>query len=152
MIQSHDSLVVQTLGRLVIPVIQLYSVYVLFHSQFGPGGGFVGGVLFGASMALTLLIFGTGHAEGFIEQMAFRADGLGLLLFLGVGTLCIFFGELFFDYAALQLPGFDPASRRSLGIVVTQIGVAMDISVVTILIFYCLSPELEGSWKNELGA
>jgi multicomponent Na+:H+ antiporter subunit B len=92
---------------------------------------------------LTLLIFGTGHAKGSIEQMAFRADGLGLLLFLGVGTLGIFFGELFFDYAALQLPGFDPASRRSLGIVVTQIGVAMDISVVTILIFFCLSPEEE---------
>jgi multicomponent Na+:H+ antiporter subunit B len=139
MIQSHDSLIVQTLGRLLIPVIQLYSVYVLFHAQYSPGGGFVGGVLFGASMVLTILVFGTGHAKGFIEKMAFRADGLGLLLFLGIGTLCIFFGELFFNYAALQVPGLDPASRRSLGIVGTQIGVALDVSVVAISIFFSLS-------------
>ncbi|MGH7274314.1 MAG: MnhB domain-containing protein [Nitrospiria bacterium] len=143
MIQSHDSLIVQTLSRLLIPVIQLYSVYILFHAQYSPGGGFVGGVLFGTSMVLTILVFGTGHAKGFIEKMAFRADGLGLLLFLSIGTLCILFGELFFNYAALQFPGLDPASRRSLGIVGTQIGVALDVSVVAISIFFSLSLQEE---------
>ena len=141
MIQSHDSLIVQTLGRLLIPVIQLYSVYVLFHAQYSPGGGFVGGVLFGASMVFTILVFGTGHAKGFIEAMAFRADGLGLLLYLGIGTLCIVFGEIFFNYDALQIPGLDSASRRSVGIVGTQVGVAIDISAVAISIFLNLSPE-----------
>lgn len=141
MIQPHDSLIVQTLGRLLIPVIQLYSVYVLFHAQYSPGGGFVGGVLFGASMVFTILVFGTDHAKGLIETMAFRADGLGLLVFLAIGTLCIFFGQIFFNYAALQLPGLDPASRRSLGIVGTQIGVAIDVSAVAISIFFSLSPE-----------
>jgi multicomponent Na+:H+ antiporter subunit B len=143
MIESHDSLVVQTLGRLLVPVIQLYSVYVLFHAQYSPGGGFVGGVLFGASMVLTILIFGTSHAKGFIEKMAFRADGLGLLLFLVIGTLCILLGEIFFNYAALPFPGLDAASRRSLGIVGTQIGVALDVSVVAISIFFSLSPQEE---------
>ena len=143
MIQPHDSPVVQTLGRPLIPVIQLFSLYVLFHAQFSPGGGFVGGVLFGASMVFTILVFGTGHAKGFIETMAFRAEGLGLLLFLAIGILCILLGGLLFDYAALQLPGLDPASRRSLGIICTQVGVAVDVATVAISIFFSLSPEGE---------
>jgi multicomponent Na+:H+ antiporter subunit B len=143
MIESHGSPVVQALGQLVIPVIQLYSIYVLFHSQYSPGGGFVGGVLFGSSMILTILVFGTEHAKGFIERMAFRADGLGLLLFMAIGTLCIFLGQVFFDYEALRIPGLDEAGRRTAGILGTQMGVAMDVAVVAISIFFSLHPREE---------
>jgi len=58
MIQPHDSVLVQTLGRLLIPLIQLFGLYVLFFGQYGPGGGFVGGVLLGTSVILAILIFG----------------------------------------------------------------------------------------------
>ena len=46
MIRQHDSVIVQTLGRFLIPVIQIFGLYVLFFGQYGPGGGFVGGVIF----------------------------------------------------------------------------------------------------------
>ncbi len=143
MILPHDSMIVQTLSRLLIPVIQLYAVYVVLHSQYSPGGGFVGGVLFGASLILTVLVFGTNHTQGFIERVAFRSDGLGLLVFAGIGLLCILGGGEFLNYAALQIPGMDSASRRALGIVGTQIGVAMDVSVVAISLFFSLSPQEE---------
>ena len=141
MILPHDSPIVQTLSRLLIPVIQLYAVYVLFHAQYSPGGGFVGGVLFGASLVLTVLVFGSDHEKGFIEKMATRADGLGLMLFAGIGVLWILWGGEFLNYAALQVPGLDAAARRSLGIVGTQIGVALDVAAVAILIFFNLSPQ-----------
>ena len=38
MIQAHDSVIVLTLGRLLIPLMQLYGLYVLFFGQYGPGG------------------------------------------------------------------------------------------------------------------
>ena len=60
MVRAHDSLIVQTIGRLLIPLIQLFGIYVLCFGQFGPGGGFVGGVIIGTSLVLTLLIFGLG--------------------------------------------------------------------------------------------
>ena len=39
MIQPHDSTIVQTLGRFLIPVIQIFGLYVLFFGQYGPGEG-----------------------------------------------------------------------------------------------------------------
>ena len=45
MIQAHDSVIVRTLGRIVIPIAQLFGFYVLVFGQYGPGGGFVGGVI-----------------------------------------------------------------------------------------------------------
>jgi multicomponent Na+:H+ antiporter subunit B len=143
MIYPHDSTIVKTLSRLLIPMIQLYSVYILFHAQYSPGGGFVGGVLFGASLILTVLVFGANHSGTFIERVAFRGDGVGLLVFAIIGMLCMAGGEAFLNYAALPLPGLDEPSRRSIGIVATQVGVAMDVAVVAISIFFSLSPQEE---------
>ncbi len=58
MIRPHDSIIVQTLGHFIIPVVQLFGLYVLFFGQYGPGGGFVGGVILGTGMILSVLIFG----------------------------------------------------------------------------------------------
>ena len=56
MIRQHDSIIVQTLGRFLVPVIQIFGLYVLFFGQYGPGGGFVGGVILGMSMKVQNLI------------------------------------------------------------------------------------------------
>ena len=45
MIHPHDSSIVRTMSRMLIPLIQLFALYVLFFGQYGPGGGFVGGVM-----------------------------------------------------------------------------------------------------------
>lgn len=144
MILPHDSPIVQTLSRLLIPAIQLYAVYVIFHAPYSPGGGFVGGVLFGSSLILTVLVFGTSHSRGFIEKMTRHGDGLGLMLFAGIGVLCVLAGREFLNYAGLLLPGMETASKRHFGIMVTQLGVAMDVAVVAISIFLHLSPQEEG--------
>jgi multicomponent Na+:H+ antiporter subunit B len=141
MILPHDSTIVQTLGRILIPVIQLYSLYVIFHAQYSPGGGFVGGVLFGTSLILTVLVFGADHSRGLIQRIMLRSDGLGLIVFAGIGILCILGGQAFLDYSALQPVGTDPAARHAFGIIATQVGVAMDVAVVSVSIFMNLSPE-----------
>ena len=41
----------------------------------------------------------------------------------------------------MQIPGLEAASRRSLGIVLTQIGVAVDVAVTAISIVFSLSAE-----------
>ena len=141
MIFPHDSTIVKTLSRILIPVIQLYAVYLIFHAQYSPGGGVVGGVLFGVSLILTVLVFGSRYSRGFIERVAFRSDGLGLMVFGGIGLLCILWGGEFLNYAALQIPGLENPSKRALGIVGTQIGVGIDVAVVAISIFFSLSPQ-----------
>ncbi len=139
MIHAHDSLIVLTLGRILIPLVQLYGLYVLFFGQYGPGGGFVGGVIFGASMILSILIFGHGASYSTMARTVRHGDGLGLLIFAGVGGLCLIGGGEFLNYANLEIPGLDVAARRYLGIVLTQIGVAVDVGVTAISIVFSLS-------------
>ncbi len=140
MIRPYDSLIIATLSRALLPIIQIYALYVLFFGQYGPGGGFVGGVMLGASLILSFLVFGADDtAQHMLARAAFHTDGLGLLVFAGIGGLCMIWAGEFLNYAAVPLPGLDVASTRSLGIVGTQIGVAMDVAVTVISIVYSLS-------------
>ena len=145
MIQAHDSLIVLTLGRILIPLTQLFGLYVLFSGQRGPGGGFVGGVILAASMILSLLIFGSGASRSRLARRVLHGDGLGLLIFAGVGGLCLIGGGEFLNYSNLEIPSLDVASRRYVGIVLTQIGVAVDVAVTGISIVFSLSSNNEDS-------
>ncbi len=141
MIRPHDSIIVQTSGRFIIPVVQIFGLYVLFFGQYGPGGGFVGGVILGTGMILSVLIFGHDASRSHIVKNVLHGDGVGLLIYVGVGGLCMIGGGQFLNYANLEIPGLETASRRSLGIVLTQIGVAVDVAVTVISIVFSLSAE-----------
>ena len=140
MIRPYESLIIATLSRALLPIIQIYALYVLFFGQYGPGGGFVGGVMLGASLILSFLVFGADvTTQHILTRIAFKTDGLGLLIFAGIGGLCMIWAGEFLNYAAIPLPGLDVASTRSLGIVGTQIGVAADVAVTVVSIVYSLS-------------
>jgi len=143
MIQAHDSVIVRMLGRVVIPVAQLFGFYVLVFGQHGPGGGFVGGVILAASMILAILIFGRDASDSRIISKVLHGDGLGLLIFVGVGGLCLIGGGQFLNYTHLQIPGLDEASRHYAGIMLTQIGVAADVAVTGVSIAISLSADDE---------
>ena len=81
MIHPHDSAIVLTLGRIVVPIAQLFGFYVLIFGQHGPGGGFVGGVVLAASMILAILIFGIDAENSRLAKIVLHGDGLGLLIF-----------------------------------------------------------------------
>ena len=144
MIQAHDSVIVQTLGRVVIPLAQIFGFYVLVFGQYGPGGGFVGGVILAISMILSILIFGPDAADSHLARKVLHGDGLGLLIFAGVGGLCLISGGQFLNYASLEIPGLDEPSRRSLGILLTQVGVAADVGVTGVSIALSLSSNEDG--------
>ena len=45
-------------ARVMVPVIVLYALYIQFHGDFGPGGGFQAGVIFAIGIILHALILG----------------------------------------------------------------------------------------------
>ena len=125
---------------MLIPLIQLFALYVLFFGQFGPGGGFAGGVMLGTSLILGILVFGTEAPPFRLAKRVIHGDGIGLMIFVGVGGLCLIGGGEFLNYANLDIPWIESdAGRRSLGILLTQIGVAVDIAVTAISIVISLS-------------
>jgi len=137
-IEAHDSLIVRSAGKLLIPLSQLFALYVLFFGQYGPGGGFAGGVILGTSFLLAVLVLGPQAPPCRLAHQLEHGDGIGLMIFVGVGGLCLIGGGTFLDYSNLQIPGWNDEERRSLGIVLTQIGVAADIAVTALSIVFSL--------------
>ncbi|MBC8352760.1 MAG: cation:proton antiporter [Planctomycetes bacterium] len=140
MINPHDSVIVRTMSRMLIPLIQLFALYVLFFGQYGPGGGFVGGVMLGTSLILGILVYGRDGVPCRAARKLMHGDGVGLIIFAGVGGICLVMGGQFLNYSSLEIPLADDARRRYLGILMTQIGVAVDIAVTAISIVFSLSP------------
>ena len=50
-------------AKFMIPYILLFALYVQFHGDFGPGGGFQAGVIFASGFILYGLIFGIENAR-----------------------------------------------------------------------------------------
>ena len=140
MIDPHDSVIVRTMSRILIPLIQIFALYVLFFGQYGPGGGFVGGVMLGTSLILGILVYGPKGEPCIAATKLTHGDGIGLIIFAGVGGLCLILGGQFLNYSSLEFPWVDnEARKRYLGILMTQIGVAVDIAVTAISIVFSLS-------------
>jgi len=59
--EKRTSIVIEVVSRVMIPFIQLFALYVIIHGSGGPGGGFQGGVIFGASFILYVVVY---HWEG----------------------------------------------------------------------------------------
>ena len=73
--------VLRVIAKLMIPFILLFALYVQFHGDFGPGGGFQAGVIFGAGIILYALIYGVETASRVLPPRIVRAGvALGILL------------------------------------------------------------------------
>ena len=80
--QHH--IVLKVAAKLILPFILLFALYVQFHGDFGPGGGFQAGVIFGAGIILYALVFGVGHARAVVAPEVVRVvAALGVLLYAG---------------------------------------------------------------------
>ena len=129
----RDNPVLRVVAKIVVPAIFLFALYVQFHGDYGPGGGFQAGVIFAAGLVLYGLIFGTESIRRLISTLVLRAlIAAGLLLFAGVGFLSLLMGSDFLDYAVF---GQDPHSGQHLGIFLVELGVGITVAAVMVTIF-----------------
>ena len=59
----EDNVILRIGAKILIPFILLFALYVQFHGDYGPGGGFQAGVIFAAGFILYALIFGLDTAK-----------------------------------------------------------------------------------------
>ena len=141
MVFNKDDIIVSTIARILIPFIQLYALYVIMHGHYSPGGGFQGGVILGASMVLLLLTRGYAEAKYKIpENVVTALSSIGVLIYAGIGFLCLLLQGNFLDYSKLTaLLHVDPAYARSLGILGVELGVGLAVMAVMYSIFLDIS-------------
>lgn len=130
---SRD-LILRVIGKLLIPFILLFAVYVQFHGDFGPGGGFQAGVILASAIVFYALIFGLENARKVVPDWLVEAMlASGVLIYAGVGIAGIFLGGNFLDYFVLD---HDAIHGQHRGIFWVEIGVAVTVSGVMLKIFY----------------
>lgn len=127
-------LVLRVVSRLLLPLILIFALYVQFHGDYGPGGGFQAGVLFASGFILYGLIAGTAKVQRALPSRWARVlMSLGLALYLGVGLWGLPAADgAYLDYDVL--PG-----GQHLGIMLVEFGVGLTVASVMILFFYVFS-------------
>lgn len=133
--RPKDSLIADVVTRIMVPVIQVFALYVVFHGHYSPGGGFQGGALIAASVLLARIVFGHDRSQRFFPVRLGTPLGLaGLLVYTAVGLVVLPFGGAFLDYD--RLPLALPADMlHNWGILVVEIGVALAVSGTLVAIF-----------------
>ena len=130
--QRHFVLRVTT--KLLMPFILLFALYVQFHGDFGPGGGFQAGVIFGAGFILYALVYGIESAKRVAPAGALRVlISAGLLLYIGVGYAGLALGGNFLDYGVLSAQA---SKGQHLGIFLVELGVGVTVAATMVTVFF----------------
>lgn len=136
-----EHIIIRTVSRALIPFIQLFGLYVVAHGDLSPGGGFQGGVIFGSSIILYVIAFGMDEGRKRISRkMIDNLSSAGVLIYAGIGILCLFAGGAFLEYNAMASWSDHPEHAMHLashlGIYGIEIGVAITVAAVMITIFF----------------
>jgi multicomponent Na+:H+ antiporter subunit B len=129
-----DNIILRIIAKLLIPLIILFALYVQFHGDYSPGGGFQAGVIFSAAFILYTLVFGVDTAEEVVPERALRViASLGVLVYAGTGLAALIMGGEFLNYSKLAT---DAVTGQHIGIILVELGVGMTVSSVMLLIFF----------------
>jgi multicomponent Na+:H+ antiporter subunit B len=130
-------LVLRVIAKLLIPLILLFALYVQFHGDYGPGGGFQAGVIFGAGFILYALVFGLDTARTVAHPALVRVlVGLGVLIFAGVGVVSLLLSGRYLDYGVLA---HESVHGQHLGIFLVELGVGITVAAVMVSIFFAFA-------------
>ncbi len=130
----RNDLILRVIAKLLIPFILLFALYVQFHGDFGPGGGFQAGVILAAAVIFYGLIYGLADARKLVpDPLGESLMAIGVLLYGGVGVAGLLLGGNYLDYFVLDA---DSVHGQHRGIFWVEVGVAVTVSGVMLKIFY----------------
>jgi multicomponent Na+:H+ antiporter subunit B len=130
----NADLILRVVAKLLIPFILVFALYVQFHGDFGPGGGFQAGVIAAAAVIFYALIYGLADARRVVpEPLVESMMALGVLVYGGVGVAGMLLGGNYLDYFVLDA---DSVHGQHRGIFWVEVGVAVTVSGVMLKIFY----------------
>ena len=130
----RGDLVLRVIAKLLIPFMLLFALYVQFHGELGPGGGFQAGVIIAAAIVFYAIIFGLPAARRLLPDTIVESMVAGgVLVYAGVGVVGLLLGGNYLDYFVLD---HDSVHGQERGIFWVEVGVAITVSGVMLKIFY----------------
>ena len=128
-------------AKILFAPIIMFGLYVQFHGDFGPGGGFQAGVIIAAAFILHALVYGLEAGRRVISlRVNVWMMVLGVLVYGSVGVVSVMKGGLFLDYTALT---GSVASGQHIGIIVVEFGVGLTVTSVMLALFHAFAGFVE---------
>ena len=130
--------IIRILSKILFPFLIIFALYVQFHGDYGPGGGFQAGVVVAAAFVFYALVNGLAKLKEIISEKLLEClVPLGVLIYSGVGVASWILGGNFLDYSLLDKS--DPSHGQHMGVLIIELGVLITVAATMLLIFYSFS-------------
>ena len=89
------SIILSTASRYLLPLMLIFSFFLLLRGHNEPGGGFVGGLVAAAAYALYLIANGLEEAKKLLKAEPIKLVAVGLFIAFASGFISIISGQDF---------------------------------------------------------
>jgi multicomponent Na+:H+ antiporter subunit B len=93
---SMQSLILRTTGHFLLPLLLLFSVFLLLRGHNEPGGGFIGGLVAASGIVLNLFAMEIKSAKSVLRVDPRHVLGFGMTLAVLSAVPAAFLGQAFF--------------------------------------------------------
>ncbi len=138
MTSRYDSLFLDVVSRAIVPLIQIFALYVVTHGHYDPGGGFQGGVMLAASTILLRISQGEESYRRFSPSAGLYLAGFATLGIALWGFSSMLFGGTFLEHG-YAIPGIDGVTLRYWGIFVVEVLIGFLVWGSLVAIYYGLT-------------
>ncbi|MBN1666555.1 MAG: Na+/H+ antiporter subunit B [Anaerolineales bacterium] len=134
-----QSLILSTASRYLLPLLLLFSIFLLLRGHNEPGGGFVGGLVAAAAFALHAIAFDVPSTRYLLRVEPLVLIGTGLLMAAASGLFGLLVGEPFMTalWSTRELPVLGKLGTPLL----FDLGVYLVVLGITLKIVFVLAEE-----------
>lgn len=130
-------LILRVITKLLVGPIMLFALYVQFHGDYSPGGGFQAGVIMAVAFIIYGIVFSLDEVQRVLPPwVVHKMAALGVLIYAGTGMVSLFMGYNYLDYTALA---HDPVHGQHYGILLVELGVGITVTGVMVTIYYAFT-------------
>lgn len=123
-------MIFRLITKFILPYILLFAFYIQLNGESSSGGGFqAGSIIASAAVALHMI----NNKNLLTLETLIKLSSVGVLLYLALGCASLFFGYNYLNYSYLSA---NKHLAQSLGIFIIELGIAVTVSSVMLLIYY----------------
>ncbi|ASV68495.1 multicomponent Na+:H+ antiporter subunit B [Cytobacillus kochii] len=129
-----SNVILQSMTKVLLFLIMIFSIYIFFAGHYTPGGGFVGGLLTSGAILLLLLAYDLQTVRNILPFNFLYMVALGLVFAIGTGAGAFIYNKPFLTHAFgdLHVPilgelHLHTATLFDLGVYLVVVGVTMSI-------------------------
>lgn len=133
-----SNIILRVATKIMMPYILIFALYVHFHGDYSPGGGFQAGVMFAAGFILYALVYGLENTQRVLPPVIPNmCMAIGVILYAGTGVAGLLLGGAYLEYNVLH--AYDPIHGQHRGILWVELGVITTVFGTMVSIFYAVA-------------